>query len=234
MNPSRRGLYAVYIVAAIIVASIAVGLQLSVPLEVEEYVTNGLMLPAFRYGLLFPLAAYGVILSGEYRPIVLVSHFAIFLLALWFGLQMAADIILLYEPLVELMINYPVTTTALAMAVGGALILPCRARRWILPLISAICGLGLGLSVILESPFDEYYGWFTSAGGLGGVAVIVGSIPLGHVARRICSVDAITIVERISGSWLIAASALLAALAMVPQPPLEHEPVPTEIPDDVD
>lgn len=234
MNPSQRGLYIVYNAVALIVWSIGIGLVLSVPLVVEDYVKNGLLLPAFRYGLLFPLIACGIILSAEYRPFVLISHLAVLILAVWFGLEIAVDIILLYEPLVELMVNYPVLTTGLAMAMGGALLLPLRSRRWITPLVSFVCGLGLGLFVILESPFDDHYRWFTWAGGLGGLVVIIVSIPLGHGARQICSDQVMTIVERIFGSWLIAAGALLAALAILPQPPFLFEPLPAEIPEDVD
>lgn len=232
-NPSRRDLEAVCIAAAIIVVSIAVGLRLSVPEEIADYVGNGLMLPAFRYGLLFPLIACGFILSGE-RTVALVANLAVLASALWFGLQRAEPIVISHEQLAGLIVRYPVLTAAMGVTSGGALLLPIRARQWLVPVVSASCGLCLGLSIILESPGDYYSGWFSSAGGLGGMAVVIASIAVAGSAQRIGSGSWLAVAGRILGSWLIAASLMLAALAIVPKRPLESAPMPTAIPDDVD
>jgi len=234
VNPSRRGLYAVYLAAAICVCGIAVGLRLSVPEEVADYVSKGFLLPFFRYGLLFALIACGVVLSGESRPIALIANLAVLVSALWFGLHRAETIVLSYEALVELILRYPVLVTAMGMITGGALLFPLRLRRWLAPFVSAGCGLGLGLFIILESPLDYYYGWFSSAGGLGGLAVIIASIALANGARRICASASLAVAERIFASWLIAASLLLAALAIVPQRSFESEPMSTPIPDRIE
>ncbi|MBX2805418.1 MAG: hypothetical protein KTR19_05575 [Hyphomicrobiales bacterium] len=217
MTRSRRGLYAVYIIAAIIVCSLAAGLWLSVPEDIADYVNNGLMLPVFRYGLLFALIAYGVILSGERNPVLLVANFAVFASTLWFGLQRAEYIVVTYESFVDLIIRFPVVTTAMGMIAGIALLFPVRARRWLLPIVSACYGLGLGLFVLLESPLDYYYDWFAFSGGLSGMAVIIASIALANGVQQICTRSSFAIAERIFGSWLIAASLLLAALAIAPQ-----------------
>ncbi|MDA7949644.1 MAG: hypothetical protein MPJ78_19485 [Hyphomicrobiaceae bacterium] len=233
-TPSRRGLCAVYIASALIVGAIAVGLRLSVPEEVTGYVTNGLMLPAFRYGLLFPLIACGVILSGECRPIALIANLSILTSALWFGLQRAETIVLLYEPLVELIIGYPVLTTAMGMTTGGALLLPLRARKWFVPFVCAICGLCVGLFIIVESPADYYDGWFLWAAGLGCMAVVVVSMAFSDGARRIYAGSGLAVAGRIFGSWLIAASLMLAALAIVPERSLDYEMMSIESPDGID
>jgi len=216
------------------VCSTAVGLRLSVPEEIANYVSNGLMLPAFRYGLLFALIACGVILSGERHPIVLVVHLTVLASALWFGLQQAEPIVASYEPLAELIVRYPVLTTVMGMTTGGALLLPHRVRRWFAPFVSASCCLCLGLFTILESPVDFNYGWFATAGGLGGIAVVVASIALAAGARRLFARSWLAIAGRIFGSWLIAASLLLAALAIMAKRPLEPALMPTAIPDGIE
>ncbi len=231
LNSSRRGLYAVYVTAAVNVCVLAVGLHLWVPEDFAGYVSNGFTLPAFRYGLLASLIALGVVLSGEHRPTMLVAHLAIFISTLGFGLRQAESVVVSYEPLAELVVNYPVISTIMGMATGSALLLPRRGRRWLVPFVSAICGVGLGLFVVVEGPLDYYYGWFTSAGGLSGTAIVVVTTALANGVRRMCTGVWLAIAGRIFGSWLIAASLLLAALAVVAKRPLDPGSVPTGIPD---
>ncbi len=228
----QGGLYAVYATAALIVCGVAVGLRLTVPENVADYVTNGLMLPVFRYGLLLSLIACGIALSGGGHPIALAAHLAILAAATWFGLHQAESIVLEYEALAELIGGYPVLAAAMCVAAGSALLVPSSARKWLLPLVSAICGVGLGLTVILYSPLDYHAEWFFWAGGTGGLAVVLGSIVLAGGVWRVCAGSWLTVAERILGSWLIAASLMLAALTFQPQRPLETEPVPQTTPDE--
>lgn len=234
MNPSRRGLRAVYVAAAILLCCIAVGLRLSIPEGIEDYVSSGFTIPAFRYGLLFALIACGVVLSGEHRPIALAAHLAVFASALWFGLQRVEPIILAYDPLAELIVGYPILATAMGLTTGGTLLLPLKARRWLMPFVSASCGLGLGVSMILESPIDYYSGWFSWAGGLSGMAVVIASIALTDGTQLICPGPWLIIAGRILGSWLIAASLMLVALAIVQERSPESAPTRIEIPNDID
>ena len=239
MNPCaadhpQAGLYAVYTAAAISVCGVAAGLHLMVPDEVADYVSNGLMHPVFRYGLLFSLIACGVALSGGRRPLALAAHLAILASATWFGLHWGEPVVLLHQTLTELIVRYPVLAAAMSVTAGSALLLPLSARKWLLPFVSAICGLGLSLSVILDSPVDFYADWFSSAGGTGGLAVVLASIILTDSVRRICAGSWLTIAERILGSWLIAASLMLAALAFLPERPPDTEPFPSLIPDEID
>ena len=228
------GLYVVYAIAAVIVCGVAAGLRLMVPEEFVDYVTNGLMLPVFRYGLLLSLIACGIALSGGRRPMALTAHLAVLASAIWFGLNWAEPIVLSYQTLAELISGYPILSAAMSMAAGSALLLPISVRKWFLPFVSAICGAGLGFSVILYSPLDYDAHWFSWAGGTGGLAVVLASIFLADSARRFCAGAWLTIAERILGSWLIAASLMLAALAFLHQRSLETAPVPPISPHGID
>lgn len=232
-SPSHRGLNAVCFAAAILVCGIAAGLHLSVPDEIADYVSNGLVLPAYRYGLLAILIACGLILSSERHPIALAAHLVVFALAIGFGLRWVEPLVLSHEPLAEFIVGNPVLTTAMGMITGIALILPLRARWWCVPFVSASCGIGLGLFMVLESPFDYNAGWYSLAGGLGGLAVVVVSIALADCARRMIAGSWLPVAERIIGSWLIAASLMLAALAVVTDGSLEIAPLLTEDPDSI-
>lgn len=227
MNSLQRGYYAVCFAAAFIVCGVAVSLSLSVPVELADYVDNGLMLPLFRYGLLFALIAYGVVLSGEHRTVTLVIYLSVFTLGVWVGLEWVEPIVLSYPSLTDMIIRYPVLTTAMSMITGICLLLPLGTRTWLVPLVSAVSGTGLGMFILLESPFDDFYAWFSFSAGLGAIAVVLTSTVLFSIARRFLSSTTFTIAERIVGSWLIAASLLLAALAIVPLPPSQLEPLPT-------
>ena len=234
VDHSQRNLYAVYLAVALIAGGIAVGLQASVPEEIADYVSNGFTLPVFRYGLLFPLIACGVILSGERQPIALVVHLGIFVSAIWLGIEWAGPIVYWQVPWGGLIAKYPVLTTVMGLVTGGALLLPLRARRWLVPVVSASCGLGLGLSIDMESPGDYYPGWFSSAGGLGGIAIVIASSALAGGAQRIDSGSWFVVGGRILGSWLIAASLMLGALALVPTRPIEPVPIPMGILEEFD
>ncbi|WP_419913697.1 hypothetical protein [Hoeflea sp.] len=209
--------------------SVAVFLRLSVPEEVTDYVGNGLMLPAYRYSLLFALIGCGIMLSGEQRPIALVGNLAVLAATLWFALQWAEPIILPFRALAELIVRYPVVASAMGMGAGIALLFPLQTRRWLTPFVCAISGFCLGLFIILESPFDYYYYWFSTAGGLSGMAVIIVSIALANGARQLVAGATFAIAERIFGSWLIAASLLLTALTVMPQRSAEPAPRETTI-----
>lgn len=227
MNSLQRGYYAVCFAAAFIVCGVAISLRMSVPIELADYVDNGLMLSLFRYGLLFALIAYGVVLSGEDRPVTLVIHLSVFTLGVWVGLEWVEPIVLSYPSLTDVIIRYPVLATAMSMITGICLLLPLRARTWLIPLVSAVSGTGLGMFILLESPFDYFYAWFSFSAGLGAIAVVITSTVLFSIARRFFSSTTFTIAERIVGSWLIAASLLLAALAIVPEPAAQLEPLST-------
>lgn len=231
MNPSQHSLNRIYIAAAAIVCIAAVTMRLTVPEGLELYVNNGLTLPAFRYGLLFALIACGMILSDESRPLALAANLAVFVAALWFGHQRAEAIILSSVTVTELVLGYPVVTSTMGMITGATLLLPLGARRWLVPFVCAICGFGFGLFIIMESPFDYFYRWFSVSAALGGMAVVIASIALTSSVRRIIAGSSLAIAERIFGSWLIAASLLLAALAFFPQPAVEPDPMSTVFPD---
>ena len=228
------GLYAVYAAAAVIVCGVAAGLLLMVPEVVGDYVTNGLMFPVFRYGLLLSLIACGVALSGGRHPLALAAHLALLASGTWFGLHQAESIVLEYETLAQIIGGYPVVAATMSVAAGGALLLPPSARKWFLPVLSAICGVGLGLMVILYSPLDYFAEWFFWAGGTGGLAVVLASIVLADGVWRNFAGSWLTVAERILGSWLIAASLMLTALAFLTPLPLEDETLPPVTPEEID
>ena len=214
----RTGIYVVQTIAILCLFVGAVSLQLMVPVQVVDYVSNGIALPVFRYGLLLSLIASGIALSGPRRPIVLAIHLSVLALATWFGLAWAEAIVLSYKPFADFVAGYPVVTAAMSMTAGVLLLCPLRTRKWILPFLSGICGTGLGLSVILESPYDGYTHWFSWAGGIGGLAIVLASIILADIVRQFYAGSWLTIAERILGSWLIAASLMLAALPFQQRP----------------
>lgn len=223
MNPvspqnAHIGLYITYIAAILSVFAMAVGLQLMVPVEVVDYVSNGIVLPVFRYGLLLSLIACGIALSGTRSAWALAGHLVILAFATWFGLQRAEAIVLSYKALADIVAGYPVLTATMSMLAGSVLLLPLSARKWLLPILSAVCGLGLGLSVVLESPYDGYAHWFSWAGGVGGLAIVLSSIILTNALRQFCAGTWLIIAERILGSWLIAASLMLAVLSFQQRP----------------
>ena len=230
----QGGLYAVYTAAAIIVCGIAAGLRLMVPEAVGDYVTNGLMFPVFRYGLLLSLIACGIALSCGRHPLALAAHLAILASSTWFGLHQAESIVLECETLAQLIGGYPVLAATMSVAAGSALLLAPSVRKWLLPFLSAICGVGLGLTVILYSPLDYHAEWFFWAGGTGGLAVVLASIVMADGVWRNFAGSWLTVAERILGSWLIAASLMLTALAFLTPRPLENEPMPPATPDEID
>ncbi len=223
MNPfsaqhAQVGVHVVYIGAILIIFAGAVSLQLLVPIEVVDYVSNGITLPVFRYGLLLSLIACGIALSGRNRPLALVLHLVTLTAATWFGLHWAEPIVLSHKRLSEIIAGYPVLAAAMSMTAGSALLVPFSARKLLLPILSLVGGLGLGLSVILESPYDGDAHWFSWAGGIGGLAIVLSSIILTDAVRQFCAGSWLTIAERILGSWLIAASLMLAALSLQQRP----------------
>ena len=217
----QRGRYVVYVTTGILLCGGAVALVLSVPNVVSSYISNGLLLPVFRYGLLFSLIACGIVLSSEHRPFALVANLALFALALWFGVQQAGALVLLYEPLTALIVTYPVLTPAMGLTAGAALLLPLNMRRWLAPIVCAICGASAGLFILLESPpvNTHFNGWFASAAGCGCMVVLVASLALSDGVRQFSSGSWSAISVRIFASWLIAASLMLAALAIIPKQP---------------
>lgn len=234
MISSRYHGDAICLAAAVVVGCLALELRISVPEEITDYVSNGFMLPAYRYGLLFPLAASGIALSGE-RPAVLAVGFAVFSLALWFGLQSAEFVIYQYsEELTALLARRPLIATTMGMTAGVALVIPQYARQWFVPIVTACCGYGLGLSIIVESPVDYLSGWFSSASALGGMSMLIASIVLARALQQLCSRSVSAIAVRILGSWLIAASIMLAALAFVPMRQLDPTQEATPTNEDID
>ena len=233
MKSSRLDIHAVCFAAAIILGSIAVGMRLTVPEEIADYVSNGLLLPAYTYSLLFPLIACGFVLAGE-RPSVLVSSLAVLVSTLWFALQQMETMIFSDKQLALLILGYPVLATTMGLTAGSALLLPLRTRRWLVPVVCASCGLGLGHSIVLESPGDYHSSWFSSAGALGGMIVVFTSIALAGAVERIGAGSWLVVASRILGSWLIAASLMLAAIAFLSKPSSETLPMPTTSPDGIE
>lgn len=215
----RRGRNIVYIAAAIVLLGSLVALYLMVPDVVSGYVSNGLTLPVYRYGLLFPLIACGLVLSYEHRPILVLAGIVLLALTLWFGVQQLGKFVLLYEPLAALVVTKPVLTPAMGMATGAALLVPTRTRRWLVPVVCAICGLAAGLFILLESPpvYVYYNGWFAGAAAISCICVVITATVLSDFGGRILSGSQFVIAERICASWLIAASVMLAALAIIPK-----------------
>lgn len=223
----RAGLYAVYLVALLTVFGLAIGLQLAAPFDVVDYVSTGFTLPVFRYGLLLSLIACGVAISTGANPGSLAVHLAILAVTTCFALVWAEPIVLSFKTLTDIIARAPVVAAAMSMAAGSALLLSFSARQWLRPCVSAICGIGLGVSVILESPYDYYANWFAWAGGAGGLAIVVASIILTDHVRLSFHGSKLIIAERILGSWLVAASLMLAALSFLPPRPVEIPSIPS-------
>jgi len=230
-NTSRRGLYAVYLTAVIGICSCAAGLRLTVPEEISGYVSNGFMLPVFRYGLLCMLIACGVVLTSARDFLGLFASLAIFTSTLWLAIQLAEPVVLFYEPLAELITTHPVLIPTMGITTGGTLLLPLRARRWFNPFVSTICGLAVGLFITLESPGTYDSDWFSSASALGCMTVVIASTAMSDIARRFFDDSWLRVAGRIFGSWLIAASLMLGAITIVPERSLESELMSTESPD---
>lgn len=220
MNASRYTTDAVCYVATCIVMVGLVGVTLSAPKEVADYVPNGFILPATRYSLLFPLIACGLVLYGD-RPSATAACLAVFVSTLWFGVEQADAIFLSTDPFALLFLKYPIGPTVMGLTAGSALLLPQWARHWFVPVVCAICGLGLGLAIGMEGPGGDFSPWFSSAAGLGAMFVIIASMALASGARWVGASSYLLIAGRILGSWLIAASLMLAALAFFPKPPIE-------------
>ncbi|MEO0810144.1 MAG: hypothetical protein AAFW82_05805 [Pseudomonadota bacterium] len=229
---SRYSPDTIYFAIAIVLGITTAGMYLLVPEEIADYVSNGFMLPALSYSLLLPLTACGFVLSSE-RPVALAANLAVLISTLWFGFQWAETIIFSDEQSVLLILGYPIVATTMALTTGGALLLPLSVRRWLVPVVCAICGLGLSLSVVIESPGDDYSGWFLSAGSTGGMAVVITSIVLVSRVKGIGANPWFTIAERILGSWLIAASLMLVTLATMPKRPYKPPTAPLTIPDGI-
>ncbi|MEM7775847.1 MAG: hypothetical protein AAF732_09580 [Pseudomonadota bacterium] len=228
MNASQHTRDAIILAAAIIVTGSVIIMRLWVPEDVASYVRHGLLLPVLKYSLLLPLIACGCILSSE-RPAVLFPSLVVLAATLWLGLRWAEPTVLSDQQLAVLLVRYPVLATTTGVAAGCALLLPPRARRWLVPLVCAICGFGLSLSIALESPGDDYSGWFSSAGGLGGIIVVIASIALAGTVQQFGSSAWLSVGGRILGSWLIAASLMLAGSAVVPQRPLGSLTIPATL-----
>ncbi len=229
MIRSLNGRDRVCIAAGVILLCIAVFLWLSVPEPFAFYVHNGLMLPVFRNSLLFMLIGCGIVLSRVSHSTSLAAYLAILGSALWFGLHHTEAFVLSNGRLTKLVENYPIMTTSMGIVIGVTLLCPFWLCRYLVPLMCICCGLSVGLLIILESPLDDNYLWFSWASGLGGMLVVLATAILINGARRICSNTSLVVVERIFGSWLIAASILLAALAIMPLRALEPEATPFDI-----
>ncbi len=228
MNSSPHHLNAICLGAIIIVGGVAIGMRLMAPEVAADYVSNGFWLPGARYGLLLPLIACGFILASE-RPVALVAGLAVLATTLSFGLNWAETIFLADKELSLLILRYPVLATALGVTTGIALLLPLWARGWLAPVVYASCGLGLGLSVVLESPGDFYAGWFTWAGGIGGLAIVIVSLALVNCMRWLGAGSGLTVAGRILGSWLLAASLMLFALTVARERPPDSATAPATV-----
>ncbi|MEL6361260.1 MAG: hypothetical protein AAFR21_09240 [Pseudomonadota bacterium] len=232
MKSSHISPEAVCLAAAILIGCIAIGMRLMAPAVGAGYVSNGFMLPASRYSLILPLIACGFVFSGD-RPVALGASLTAFVSTLWLALCYTETLFISLDGLIAYTLGSPFVTTSMALAAGSALLLPPAARQWLAPLVGAICGSGLGLSIGPESPGDDYSGWFLAAGGLGGMGIVIASIAMARTIRQIGNDPLLTIIGRILGSWLIAASLMLAALALVPKRPINLSPLPAAFPDSI-
>lgn len=163
---------------------------------------------------IMPLAGLGVAIAlarGRHAVVAL----ATFLLGVVLGM-------LFRDRYLALMADVPGVTTHLfltgpvsALAAGLLLILPARARLWILPVAAMLIGAMLGVATTLTDPtlHDPAISmiatliafWIMAAIGLSGRAFWYGWFP---------------IAARILGSWLIAIGLLLGGAAIAAKPPV--------------
>lgn len=225
MSTWEKNLDAVGLVAAILVCGVAIGLNLLEPAAITGYVSNGFVVPIFRYSLLLPLLACGLLLSAPPAVTIIVS-LLLFVTPLWLALQWGEQLVFGSGWFAALILAHPVLATAMGVTAGGALLLPTQLQSRFTPAATALCGASLGLSLAIESPGDDASAWFLSAGGLGGLAMVLLAFAFTRAIRRIGADLWLPIAKRILGSWLIAASLMLSALAVAPKP-TQPLPMPT-------
>lgn len=213
MTASHRVPEFVCLFAAIALAVAALYVRLSVPTEIENYVSTGFLLPASDYSLLLPLLACGFVFASQGTMLLIVS-IVFLILSLMVGLQLSEVLIAPTTPLVVIALFYPLITIVVGIALGGVLLLPRPANGWFGIIAAIFCGLGLGLTIGLKSPGDNGTSWFLASGALGGLAVVLGALALGHAAQHFATDNVLEIVGRILGSWLIAANLMLAAVTL--------------------
>ena len=101
------------------------------------------------------------------------------------------------------------------------MLLPLRLTKWYLPLAAATAGVALGIAIQLESPGDDYSGWFSWSGALGGTVVVFTSTAVWIAVKYVFRGTWFGVASRILGSWLITASLMLTGLIFVPNAPPE-------------
>ena len=89
--------------------------------------------------------------------------------------------------------------------------------KWYLPLAAAIIGIALRIILQLESPGDDYSGWFPWSGALGGAVIVFTSIAVLAALKYVFRGAWFAVASRVLGNWLITASLMLTGLAFVPK-----------------
>jgi hypothetical protein len=224
-NFSFRCQGAACLAAAASLCCVALLIRAAAPSEATTYVENGLFFSARTYSLLLPLIAFGAALT-EASPSSFAFDLVAFSLTLCVTVNGADSFLRSRDDILTLLVRHPVGTIAMCVAIGIALLLPARISRWYLPLAAMIVGIAFGVALQLESPGDDYTGWFSWSGALGGTVIVLASAAVWAALKHEFRGMWFGIASRVLGSWLIATSLMLAGLAFVsPKPRLDRSPV---------
>lgn len=195
-------------------ALLVVGLMtwVAAPEALSFHVRSGLSLFVWSYGLGIPVVALGLAMA-EAEGAALAFALAAFIVPLVMAVEYSEGFLLAHQNLLALTLKGPVAEAILSAAAGLALLSPGWLRPRALILAAALQGLMLGVAIGLYSPGDEIAHWFTRSAAFAAITAVVCCLAVLRVARG----PWWTIARPILGSWLVAASVLLAALPFVPK-----------------
>ncbi len=201
-----------------VLAVAALVLVVTVPPELASSIPQGLVYPALRYGTLLPLVAFGLALaqmSAGQRALSLIA------LAIALGAASHETDAFLYahSDLLSFVVRFPVVEALLGALAGISLLMPARVTRWYVPLAAIPAGVALGAIITLSGVGDISTAWFAASADIGALAIVLIAATLGATAGE----QRLVIPGKILGSWLLAASCMLGALAAASRPP----PLPT-------
>ena len=191
-------------------------MRAAAPPEATAYLKDGFFLSIRNYGLFLPLIAFGAVLTEVGAPASIFSLIA-FGLAASMTVDWAESFFRSHDDTLTLLAAHPIGTIAMCLAIGIAMLLPPRLTKWYLPLAAATAGVALGIAIQLESPGDDYSGWFSWSGALGGTVVVFTSTAVWIAVKYVFRGTWFGIASRILGSWLITASLMLTGLIFVPK-----------------
>ena len=183
----------------------------------------GLLYLLSRYDQALPLVGLGLVMAQVRLRLALLCG-ALFAAALVLGGALESAVAAATAAHGDLFRYIPLLAPACCVIIGLTLVSPRVARAWLLPLVSLLVGVVLGLEINLNDP--SFGGWWFAGGAvLSGAWFIATPLLLWHAFSQ----GWFPIAGRILGSWMIAIGVMLGALPFIP---LREIPAPasTEVP----